>query len=259
MNQVTPEEQNKYYFALVGLIVAIAPAIAYLATYSFKVGYAVYFGIDLDLTSLSWGALFSQSHGLLIIGFYAVCAASIGFIALYFGRGIEKHFYNFFIVSVFPLFVIVMYKTSYNKIPIGSFGYELYIAIALWLIGALFLIIAPKVRYFQKLEKTWANDVITLRYAGKFLLILSYILFIFVLFYMIGYDFAKDRRSFMILSNKPELAVLAVNGNMLVTAPFDRKTKKLRPDFMLVTISSQIIKFHWENIGPLKPSIRVKI
>ena len=86
-------------------------------------------------------------------------------------------------------------------------------------------------------------------------LIFLFICYLGVICYYIGRSTAENRTEFQVIapsSDVPEVAVLRISGDYLLTAPFDRVTKKVEKKLYILKISEMPkTPLTLENIGPL--------
>ena len=74
---------------------------------------------------------------------------------------------------------------------------------------------------------------------------------------IVGTEHATKRVSFLVASTKPETVVLRIYGDRMICASFNRITRQVEPNFVLLKVAEDPrLRLRLEPVGPLHVKIR---
>lgn len=257
------EKKEKMNWLFQGLVLAAIPAFAYLLAFTYELGYAMFFGIPIELISLSTALfclVFIALIPLSIVGFYL-------FNSIFKGIHLFTHKYPKVdrFANNWSLWIVIstMYLIYLTDIPWVS---VLKIVLSLLVFLIVFdLLIRP---LYQKMNKALekGNDYrFTFLYLDEPITriekmlglsmnkLLSFIFLVFLSTFLIGMSTGSRTQMFMITTDIPTKIVLRTYNGYMVLANFDRGTKEVGDEFITKQIGDLQGSFKWENTGEVEP------
>ncbi len=253
------------------------PILAYLLTYLYELGYCSVFDIpwafvSINPTSVIEGLgmiLMSALGSSLIGGMYLLALVTLGFVLVGLidrrflklkqlfwdkigqlritsGRNLRSVFLGLLIICAWYLF----------RVPFGTL--LVVVVIVIWAIGGAI--------YIPKMIRELTSEILGRQAARRddegilekvarelgfnvVDLILSFV-FLVVLSWGSGYYFANAQKEFLVPVDSPNAVVLKIYGDKVITAPFNRSTKVIEPQFKIRKPDSSELRLE-DNVGPL--------
>lgn len=226
-----------------GLLIAMAPVVAYALTLSFMVGFAEFFHVPASFLSLNIGTMFSTAGDLLIP---AALVLQVFFAAYYFMPRREHPVAERFAIAL-PIVALLVFKLAI----FGTRWQE-------WLPTLLVLIVmAPLLFSFRPSAGAFLID----RRVSRYLETITFrrIALLYIVAWMaltishdVGRASAMFQQEYLVPASSPETVVLTSFGDNLIIAAFDRKTKEVDRSFSILKKGEDPkLVLRWERIGPL--------
>jgi hypothetical protein len=253
-----------------GIVIAVATAFAYLATFLYEVGYCSSFHIPYALISPNTSTLLVAAAA---IGWIFLTSANLlGFTTPLFRRA-KKGDTGWAILGYLAVAAILWIKIY--EPTLKQTGWAILAVLAIFIGVPLVLIITRALILFLwrtvRRPKKPATEVSTQTSEAKqeyffsadeflenwlpqkvsrwILFIAGTLLFSFV----VGDGNARTQKRFLITKGSPELVVLRIYGDVMIAATFDRTTKETLNGITVFSISEKKqLDFTNEKIGPLK-------
>jgi len=245
-----------------GLVVTTISIASYVILFAFEAGFANAFSIPLSFIELSLTNVLIVISSLLPLGYILFSLSNILFI-----------FFDNFIGSIaqiirkyFPLFIFTIalayltYGTYLLSIVIRGFILSCMIVFFLEFILP-FLTQRGKGNYREKLEaqdkletqiKT-LNSILVRRIGVTPYVLVFVLISVIILAYVAGYTRAAKQTTYLVTSTSPEMVVLRIYGDNIISAPFSRNTREVKPSFVVLKVGDDYtLKLNYEHIGPLK-------
>lgn len=237
-----------------GLFIAGIPFIGYLAAFTYEYGYALHYGIPVELISISLDRVLyflGALVGLLFIIFYAV---HLVYIVCQHNRGLL--FALFLLAPVLVLGIALTCIYDY-KIWAWYWGVLLFFA-SIWFVPPL-LTHKDKGSYEERYRASVAGEPDTLynlavRVVGLGVteLLMWVAVFLFIAYHL-GQGRALYQQDYWVDSSEPNTVVLRFYGDTVISHEYDAKTLKLAGDFLVTKLSSkQKLRFQEKSLGHLK-------
>jgi hypothetical protein len=247
----------------VGLLLLAAPGIGYLLTWTNELGYADQYQIPVNLIAPQLGNVLSTTLGFaiatfLIFGLMFIFDTRI----VRWVRGpigpIEQRVLALVVLALVGI-VLAIYQRSWYVV--------LFIPAALAFIAVSMFLPAirggpgrvERLRLADKAAEAAGRKVPTplvlqelLKRVGPLWLTLGVIVLAScVLAYGAGLFAARTQLEFPVVNSPTPEVVLAIYGDTVVLAPFDRSKKTVKPEFDIVKIGSGPLHLHMQTVGPL--------
>jgi hypothetical protein len=260
--QIANSEQpaSKLTWISEGLVIASAPVGAYLLGLSYIAGYASFFQIPTEFISLNIATLFSIAGA---ITFVALMVVALFFLLFMFWPHSENPIL-FRVLTLFPLLALLYLQISF----FGRHWHEWISTLLALLILIIQFFVMPLTQrqgsaYLEKLrEVDKRNSSAPATVVTKFLRnelgrriggIWLWAWFALSASHSAGRFEAMWKREFLVPVSSPDTVVLSSYGDMLIVAPFDRKTKSVERSFsMLKKGEDPKLLLRWEVVGPLQ-------
>ncbi len=252
------DEQNKKSWLTEGVVIATAPLIGYLMTYSFQWGYVSYFGMPIEFISVDLSQVIRTTIGvmlsfLFLLSLYEHVPADTA----------KKNILYYRLLTVAPLYIYLGIYFFIHKTPFATGLFVgAIIALSLSLIVPIFTE-KNKKSYKEKLEayeekvklKKKSQGALSFKLYERFGdvnvgLIVNLIIILFFV-EVSGEIYASNKKSFLVLTNNPNKIVLNTYNDKVICASLDRQTKIVGPSFTIYELSP-LLEFTIDKVGPLK-------
>lgn len=250
-----------------GVLIALATAFVYLATFVYELGYCVHFGIPFSLISLNTSTILVAAAA---IGSTFISMANLlGFTTPLFRKSKKldgSSFWGFLgITLVAVIFFAKAYDLSWKNIAY-ILGGLLAIAAAIFLLALFTAIIFSFVEKFRKPKistvvskdsseefSIMPDDFLRNWLPPKFVRVIFFLGGALLAAYSIGNGNATTQNKFLLLKDTPNFAVLRIYGDLLILASFEKASKEVSNELSLIWISEKKqIGFINQEVGPLK-------
>jgi hypothetical protein len=258
-----------------GVALAVLTGIVYVQALSYLRGYASYFGIPSEFTSIdNW----VMTRGILALSTCLLAVTMISASAVYLGtlriHGSKAHW----LVVFAPIVALYLYLTIIS----GGGLFQMSVPTALlWVVYSPFWVSPAFNRVLEgtaaqsdarRTGLNWGNlswdrvdDLLATRSIERFIgavhifvgghmsvrLILAF-LFVFSLSWDLGVASARTKEDFLVIREAEPLVMLLRNADKLVCAPLDESGKKIGQDIILIDLSQGgQRRFRFERVGPL--------
>lgn len=245
-----------------GIAIASIPIIGYFLSFIYEVAYARSFGIPQELISLNILNILVSTISTFL--FFIVLFVYVERISLHITRNPYTYHFTFafwwFFITIINIFIYGI--KNYDK---WSYCFYTFLFILLFDVAWLFLILRNKgglkdrLLYQYNHEKELYDKGISLpqiirNITGRQLFqIIQYILLAYLCANWAGEYSSFKKKDFLVLKNKPNIVVLKIYGDTIITAPFSKKTKTIRREVTVYKISDKDnLTLVSEKIGPLK-------
>ncbi len=249
--------------ASAGILLAAAPAIGYLVTWVNLLGYANQFHISGGLIAPQLGNVLATTFGvgvgiLFIFGLIVMFEAHV----LRWSRGsigpIEGR------ISLLVLALLLFLILAGLSWPSGSELIAVGVVLVLGAIVAFWpgvrtrggrlrdrLRRADEARAEREVQPSIVLKELQHRLGPFWLALVFVVFFVIILAYDAGSFQAHTQTEFLVSdASTPEL-VLAIYGDTVIQAPFDRSKRTVKPEFDIVKISASPLHFRVMSVGPL--------
>jgi hypothetical protein len=260
---IIPESSQRSWLTE-GIMIALIPASAYLWALYYEVGFYEYFHIPYGLISLNPTTVLASSLPVFFILSFLLILLLVGvFVVAY-----EQ-------ISMLVFFVLIGMGGIWMVLFSGE-SYQQRILVAVLTLMMLGIVLTlpfrrPRAegnywrRLWVSLLRTRSPTAVTrsrpqLRVRPpEFLVIFVIVIIIWFFIFLsrsMGKEDAKGWRNFQVIAAetpRPEVAVLRVYGDYLLTVPFDRTTKEFEKKLYILKISDMPkVPLVLEDIGPLR-------
>lgn len=246
------------------LLLAVIPFIAYLFTFIYQAGYLQAFQIPSQFVSITIVDVFNIGGKILSVIFLA-----LGLINL-FSSFLPKKIPDSLAERIRGL--LLLFILSYPFLFLFEWGTVSNIVLVALIVVISIMFLPPLVSrkykgtYLQKMEKLtgetgkdsnpWEGNLLdrAVDFIGHnaFVTIMYLLLGIYVIYYA-GIAAAQKQEIFYVANTSPESVVLFMNSEKIVSAPFDKTTKMIEPEFFVFNLSSAAdLKLRLVNTGHLK-------
>jgi hypothetical protein len=240
-------------------LVAAIPAAAYMIAFSYEKGFAYFFGIPAQLIDISLTRLLIMVTGATFVVIWALLVLSDWNILKRKSQSnLQFHRHQFGLMFCTGVFIMMYFFNFYWVAWLSFIG-----AMGVFLIRQFvppLIMQRDKKTYNEKYEAQLARRkekmVLTglaIKRFGRGAYDLFWFFFASLgVAWFAGAYHAKSQEEFYILSQPTELVVLRIYGNTLITAPFDRKTKQVKPEVLIYNVTKDVpLKLRKETVGPL--------
>lgn len=246
-----------------GLLIALAPAYAYLLTFQYEKGFTSYFSIPEQFIDVSLGnvlflsgvaLMFVVIYFLIVNGLVTLIPTSVGSHPL-----IKRHVITLGIGSTFLFIPAYLYDT--RALWMLALSYSV-LGILVYFVSPLILF-RKEAGYMNKLEAArvrmdrgngsttligWSASEVNPR-----LIILGLVLVYFVgISHEAGRMKAAKQKEFLTASSSAdELVLLRLYSDKLIFAPFDRNTRQVQKRFVILRVEDLKTPLTMDEVGPL--------
>jgi hypothetical protein len=242
-----------------GIIIAATPFAAYTIAFVYHAGYAKFFGIPTEL-------IYLDLKMVLIAGFPLVLVASLLF-------GISFGFWGFWpegkrhhpiyrrAQMVFPGFALLIVLIAIHGPEWHAWLGALLAVVAILVLSFLGPLLTQRGKkpFVQKMADHDAaqrhDSILEFYLQGGLrtsLLALVWLAIASQIAYDIGAFRAQNQVQFFVRSTSPETVVLAIYGDNLVAAPFDRVKKTVEKGIVVLRVTdTPNVAMRLEQVGPL--------
>lgn len=248
-----------------GIVLAAISSFIYLVTFCFEAGYCYYFGIPLFLITPNLTTVFvaAAAIAVLLVPAWPFLNFTTPLI-----RGVinptekQKQFRSLYVINVVLIipfiFAIAAYGLKLKYIGIGA----LVIAVVnLWFFGPNLWPSKDKktlAERFQESDNVQAKDsfhfidLFLERFGRKTTLMFIFASSIVLLAFVLGNGHANRQVTFPVLKNPAGFVLLRSYPDVYITAPIDRKTKRVLNTILILKASEvKTLEFDLEAVGPL--------
>lgn len=247
------------------LIVAIVPLFAYLFSFVYQAGYLKAFEIPPQFISIT--IVDVLNIGGKILGVLFIVFGSINLFSTFLPKSNMPYSLSKRVNQLILLFLIgypVLFLFEWGVIS------NIVLGILIVVISIMFLppLISRKYKgtYLEKMEKIdgekgqdsnpWKGNLLdrAVDFIGRniFIVIVYLVLGLYIIYYA-GMAAAQKQEVFYVANTSPESVVLFMTSEMIVSAPFDKVTKIIEPDFFVIQLSNaDDLKLKLANIGCLE-------
>lgn len=242
-----------------GIFLGLISASAYFFTYTYERGYARYFGIPIELISVSLNT--TLLFFTIIFGFFGFL-----FMVLELSTPLLKNLNPTILKTVSPVLITLILPIIYIYF-FGLIEWKRWIALLIFcLIIAFFQLIFPLITqrkikgYVNKLAAQLEADKRNVNFPSLLANWLGLNPVTLLLLFIFGYFAASTaglaeavkKTDFLVTRTNPEIVVLRIYDDLAIGASFNRKTKKLEDKFTFIPIKqdSEIV-FELASVGPL--------
>jgi hypothetical protein len=256
-----------------GVLIAIATAFAYFATFVYEIGYCSNFLIPFSLISPNTSTILVAAAA---IGSIFVSSMNLlGFTTPLFRRAkkgdgdIILAFTGFFIIAL--IFATKIYDLSFKQIGYAVLGFLIFMILPIIPIffSSIWKYLKSKVKKNNTLSQpTHKNEKKeeekeTLSFSvdeflenwmpQKIVRVFVFFGIVLLIAFIVGDGNASTQKRFLTLKNSPSTAVLRIYGDLMITAPFDREKHEIFDEISLIWLSEKKqMDFFNEEVGPLK-------
>jgi hypothetical protein len=244
-----------------GILIASIPVIGYWCAFLYELGYNTYFGIPSFFVEV--GLVPTMVAILSLCSFFAFIYMYAEVIFMTVFRGLPAPLKSSFLVICLVCSIVVGFaiigRLTFSEFVTSSIP---IIAVICFLEFFFPLITQRKTKgYLAKLEAQNTTELsvnsllnVVARKIGRNFFAGLYFFYLFsLLAYFAGGFNAKFQREFMVLSGTPELVVLKKYDSNFVAANFDRLSKTVSTEYVLLPVDKSLGQFKIERIGPLSP------
>lgn len=242
-----------------GLLIAAAPAAAYVLALNYISGYASYFQIPMEFLSLNVTTMFVVGGKILSLAFLVYLFVLLPFHFLPAGDSPLLHR----ILAILPwaalLYIQVMFFGRRWHEWRSTLFLFLFIAADFFLLP---LIHRDKTSYMEKLREenrrfhavrlTVAHQLLTSDRSRRIFTYGIWIWFSLTAAQNAGRFEAMWKKEFLVPASRPESVVLCAYGDYMILAPFDKRTGEVARSFSILKKENgdpQLLQ--WESVGPL--------
>jgi hypothetical protein len=247
------------------LLLAITPFFAYLFTFVYQAGYLKAFELPLQFISIT--VVDVLNIGGKILGVLFLVFSSINLFSSFLPKGNMPHSLAKRVNQLLLFFLL-----SFPFLFLFDWGIISNIFLALLIFAILIMFLPPllsrkhKGTYLQKMEKvdggakkdsnTWEGNLLdrAVNFIGHnaFVTIVYFLLGIYIT-YCAGMAAAQKQEIFYVANTSPESVVLFMTSDKIVSAPFDKVTKMVEPEFFIINLSNtDNLKLQLVNTSRLK-------
>jgi hypothetical protein len=248
------------------LLLAVIPFFAYLFTFIYQAGYLNAFELPPQFVSITIVDVFNI--GGKILGVLFLVFSSINFFSNFFlPKGNMPNSLNERIRGLLLLFLL-----TYPFLFLFEWGTmsKIVLVVLFFVISIMFLppLLSRKYKgtYLQKMEKIagetkkdsnpWEGNlydrVVDFIGHNAYVTIVYLLLGIYIIYYA-GVAAAQKQEIFYVANTSPESVVLFMTSEKIISAPYDKATNMIEPEFFIINLSNNDdIKLQLINTGRLK-------
>lgn len=245
-----------------GVILGVASAYAYLATFLYEYGYCSYFAIPATLISPSLATVLIATAA--IGGVFVSSLKLLGLSAPLFRAARDPHrspYHQFFGMNAIFVVAAILLGTIYGFSIKGSAIFAGFVAVfELLYFGPVFLFDRKKPLrerfepYSQGKPDQLDLPILFMEWFGKTRVLPFMLLgFLLLVAYTVGQGEAIRKVRFLTLKSSPDFVVLRNYGDSFIAARFDRKLKTISDELLILRFSDhEKGEFRNEIVGPLR-------
>ena len=250
------------------LLLAVLPFLAYLFAFVYQAGYLKAFELPLQFVSITTTDVFNI--GGKVLGVFAIILGSINVFSSFLPKGrlpypLAKRFSQLVPIFLFAIPALFFYKWGTASY---LFAFLLIFAIILMFFPALVTrkYKGPYLHRMEMIDKEvtdinptnsnpfdgslFARTVNLIGY--KVFIVIVYLLLSLYITYYAGKSTAQNQEVFYIANTSPDTVVLFMTNEKIISAPFDKTTRVIEPEFMVINIGDTAdLKLRLSNIGRL--------
>ncbi|HEY3312031.1 MAG TPA: hypothetical protein VGK00_10360 [Anaerolineales bacterium] len=247
------------------LLLAVIPIIAYLFTFIYQAGYLQAFELPIQFVSISIVDVFNIGGKIIaiLLGFFMVINYGVLFFS---AQGKIIPILESRVITVAMLFLYL-----YPNLFLFEWGIGTIIAIIAFFTSLALLFLPPLLTkkyqgtYLQKMEmldkrpeSTKISNPTLFESAAQFIgyrgfVMVIALLLILNLTFNAGKAEALNQKIFYIANTSPETIILFSTGDKIISAPFNKNTKIIEPEFSIINVNnSSSLKLRPVYTGPLK-------
>jgi hypothetical protein len=257
MTPALPENRESSRLSEAAMIAA-APAIAYILTYAYEFGYASTFSIPIEFISVTWNTVFLVGAILVFVIWNLFSATTIILLPLTWGP-VSRRVMIFVPWFLFVLVDVVLHGRNWHAywIPVLTF----VLASASFFLWPLVFFRAPGRTYSEMVKAHDAVDGKSDRplehfhrrvFTNSVVRLIIPVMCLASLLEVLGGFRASSQVTFNVMPTSPEMVVLAVYGDTLISTRFDRETKVVQKEFIVSKFSDgSQLDLRVEDVGPL--------
>lgn len=267
MTEKSSPPKRKTFFGITlsdTLLLAAIPFLAYLFTFVYQAGYLKAFEIPLQFVSVNIVDVFNI--GSKILGVFAIVLGLINFFSAILPKDKIPFPLKRRLNQLVPLLLFV-----FPSLFLFDWGAGSNLVLFFLMVVAVEMFLPPLVTkkhkgsYLQKMEmldneskdsNPWDGSLLdkTVDFIGyKAFVVIVYFLLSINLTYNAGKSAALNQEIFHIVNTSPETVVLFMTNDKIISAPFDKNTKIVEPDFSVISLSNAVdLKLRLVNTGRLK-------
>jgi hypothetical protein len=243
------------------ILVALVPAAAYSLTYCFQYGYSKTLGIPSEL--IEFNLLEFLNVAFSVVGTIWILFNFLGIFlpaVISAHKAIKSRVVFIFACFFYSVAALILFGREW-KVWIWMFGGSVILGV-LVLGWPLWKNRKNLNEFFESLQKKAQTqtsgkkdlyDLIRSSIGREAYLAISVFVIVAYFFYFSGMSRASEQTDYTVISTEPESVVLAIYGNEMICANFDRQEKTISGDFVIrETDDVQELTFHKEDVGPLK-------
>lgn len=232
------------------LLLAIIPFFAYLFTFVYQAGYLKAFELPLQFISIT--VVDVLNIGGKILGVLFLVFSSINLFSNFLPKGNMPYPLAKRVNQLLLLFLL-----SFPFLFLFDWGIISNIFLASLIFAILIMFLPPllsrkhKGTYLQKMEKVdggikndsnpWEGNLLdrAVNIIGRnvFVTIVYFLLGVYITYYA-GMAAAQKQEIFYVANTSPETVVLFMTSDKIVSAPFDKVTKMIEPEFFVINLSN---------------------
>ena len=244
------------------VLIALAPALAYVVAFAYESGYALHFRIPFSLINIRLETIFVSGGALLLlfVGIFVILNAVFMFV-----RDLNKDKAKLFQPLLFDIIVLMLILILFRHKLLN---------ILIW-VGVICLVIIIQYvvpifehrkakGYIKKLEMSAKAEApvalrsLVGRLATKYgieniKLIFYSAFFVPWVAFSLGVSTAQREEYFLVIQNIPELVILRIYGDNVVSAPLIRNENKIEPTIIIQKIGNgPPLEAKRQKVGPLE-------
>lgn len=248
-----------------GIIIAAVPAFAYISAFLYELAYAQYFRFPVELISIE----LTQVLFLVALFFgFAITIFSVFRVLWLFvprpedsdriSQQLQSRILSYLIVSVIAIIFFSVLRTSLISVLISMIVFAI-----IWF-GSPLLLRKKGASYTEMLQAQ--NEAETVydersmegcikRLIGPWIFyLLLLLLFLMAMAYFTGLGQARSQTEFFTINTTPELVVLRIYNDRIISSEFDRDLKVVHHSYTIFDILDMPdLNLTLEDLGPLEP------
>ena len=271
MTEISNQPKRKSFLGISlsdTLLLAALPFLAYLFTFIYQAGYLKAFELPLQFVSITTTDVFNI--GGKVLGVFSTILVSLNVFSSFLPKGrlpypLAKRFSLLVPILLIAIPALFFYKWGAVSYLFSSF---LIFAIILMFFPALVTrkYKGPYLHRIEMIDKDvtdvnptnsnafdgalFARTVNLLGY--KVFIVIVYLLLSLYITFNAGKSTAQNQEIFYIVNTSPETIVLFMTNEKIISAPFDKTTRVIEPEFMIINIGDTTdLKLRLSNIGRL--------
>lgn len=240
-------ERRKEYWISDAILIVLLTAVVYLFAFMYELGYANFFGIPTQFIEITIVKI--------IIAFCAVASLTLlilgtsSFLWMYVPKKYDRIFAVGLPVVLFFASLLVMNIDVWPLVIVYALGSIMGYRQTAFLQPRK----GSKQLIYQILDKHLGETYASFVKKG-----IMWLPFFIVITFSAGRATAAWKKTFLVAEDLPRTVVLQKYGDILVCAPFDRKTKKIEEPFLIRRMTEiSGLRFTVQSIGPLKKAVSI--